>query len=688
MRWNNSVERHHKGLSNSDSSEEAGTSTTWSKVLSTIESLVDIGSMLILARGPIRPFDIAAVGLKSVHSGMAIYNIWTQEEEIDFESHFTGVDIDGNVTETPWRTVSTYIARMAFAGLEIRETVVPKLQKTKNGKLVYAAYTATVEGCEIGWCGSPAQSSVPGQLWSKNPRSISQLAAKRLWDIAGDDKLVKLQGALHDPIPYTMPDNLIETKFLQQVKRRVDKFLGAGVPRAIILDGEPGTGKTTVTASIAKVLGFRAIVVESTDLVGPNAGYGVYNEDGLQTAAGLTLVQLMRPEILIVNDVDRLDEEDQLKLLDLFDHAKAFAKIIFATTNDYTRLIEPVRRPGRLDDCIPVTGLSRKEIRLVAPDCGELTERMHGWPIAYVKDMQSRATVLGDEGLREIDEVERRLKEIRQAYRGGGGDDEDVVGDDIDDTDGEDVEHESTLVEVENNDIAKNTSDEASKLYRWNSGLRKRNAKKYTLRAHIKSLTREYERVGVDNARQEAKKTVARWVKNKTLLEVVPNECEFRDVKSKKVKSNPDKAEDLYFFADSPKEKATKAEWVKDYTKRYRHDPQCADPKGEAKNAVRAWIGTGLLKKVGVREDTGKPVRPTKPVKPTKSTKLAKSVGHVRSSETLYCYKWKPKVRKTKRDWIKSETRVFKKLEVPRPDHNARDFINRQIESGELKRSG
>jgi hypothetical protein len=175
------------------------------------------------------------------------------------------------------------------------------------------------------------------------------------------------------------------------------------------MDGEPGTGKTTAAAHMARKLNLRTVVMNVEDLVKLTADrHGVYK------AAGPELAEMLEPDILIVNDIDRISKDKQLPILDLLDNAKHYTKLIFVTTNHYRDLIEPVRRPGRLGDMISVPGLSREEIELIAPGLAHLADRMLGWPIDYVRDMQDRYDVLGEEAFDEFGEVQRRLEEVRK----------------------------------------------------------------------------------------------------------------------------------------------------------------------------------------------------------------------------------------------------------------------------------
>lgn len=184
-------------------------------------------------------------------------------------------------------------------------------------------------------------------------------------------------------------------------------FIHANEPWAIILDGEPGGGKTTAAGHLAQKMGFRTVVVNADDLCKQG-----HDSDGIH-ARGMELAEMLKPDIIIVNDIDRVEPKDQLALLDFFDNSKGFAKLVFATTNRYRDLIEPVRRPGRLDDLITVPGLDYEEIQRVAPAFSAHADRMLGWPIAYVRNMQKRYEVIGERAFEELDDMARRLSEVR-----------------------------------------------------------------------------------------------------------------------------------------------------------------------------------------------------------------------------------------------------------------------------------
>lgn len=371
----------------------------WGKVVATAQPLGHLAQQVILARGRLRILDYAALGVSATRAGVEIHSIWSRETVVNLTPYF---DHPGS----EWKIAPYFVSRVAFENLEIHEKIVETHKVVKGGKITQAAWTATVDGVEIGWVGEPAEETVPEYIWSKTPEKIRHIAARRLWEKAGADNILRIQG--EKTFPHFLPTDIVETNFLRMMQARVSKFLDKNVAWSIIMDGQPGTGKSVAVGYIAKKLGFKTVIVGAEDFC-----QRFQDRDGV-SAHGVQLAEILRPDILIVNDIDRVTLEDQLRLLEIFDNAKSYARLIFATTNHYRKLLEPVRRPGRLDDLITVPGLSLEEVKQIAPGLIAHAERMVDWPIAYVRNMQERFIVLGDTAIDEFDTVARRLEEIRK----------------------------------------------------------------------------------------------------------------------------------------------------------------------------------------------------------------------------------------------------------------------------------
>jgi len=398
-----------------DWDSDDGLKTLYEKVAASVGDVADLASSFLVARGELRTLDYIAFAIRGSSTCIELWNRWMPQgpsPAADLAKYFVHPG-------TPWKLASYYACSTAFDNIEIREQIVESHVERQKGKIHQAVWTAVIDGVEIGWISSPKCDKVPSRIWSKTPEKIKEIAASRLWDKCGEDKIVRFAGTTVRPCE--LPTNLIDTQSSLSVEARARKFLERSVPRAMVLDGQPGTGKSSLVGILARKLGFKTIIFGADDLLSTH-------RHGYEDIRGTELAEMMKPDVLIVNDIDRLREDSQLILLDVLDTAKAYAKLIFATTNHYRNLLEPVRRPGRLDDVIHVPGLGVEEILLIAPDMAPLAEKMVGWPISYVKDMQNRYNVLGDLAYEEFDEVAKRLREIQEdgKYEADSEEDEDA----------------------------------------------------------------------------------------------------------------------------------------------------------------------------------------------------------------------------------------------------------------------
>jgi hypothetical protein len=310
-----------------------------------------------------------------------------------------------------WSLVPRDLATCAFADCHIDAQPLPGFVSREKEKIIFAAWTATVHGARIGWLGPPEQSSVPSQIYTTaGIDAIRDLAALRLWEAVGPSQF----GRVHDgeARTYTPPSGLIETAAIRSVEARIRYFSQESTARSVLLQGEPGTGKTSLAYYLSQKLGYRTLVVDADDLCVSS----IWSSNGsAQTLSTIETLMMMRPSAVVINDIDRLADEQQVSLLQLLDNIKDYASLIFCTTNHYRSLIEAIRRPGRLDDLIFVHGLSLDEVQAVAPSVPHLHQHMVGWPIAYVREVQTRVTVLGTAmAVPEFEDVKLRLAEIRK----------------------------------------------------------------------------------------------------------------------------------------------------------------------------------------------------------------------------------------------------------------------------------
>ena len=124
---------------------------------------------------------------------------------------------------------------------------------------------------------------------------------------------------------------------------RVDQwraFMDQGIRRNILLQGPPGCGKSTFCKHVAREVSQRTLMLTSQ----------AYEE--LNFMRWRELLNFLAPEVVIVDDVDRVQEYRLESSLKNFEEGYCEVPLVFFTTNDHQRLPEAMRRPGRIDQIL------------------------------------------------------------------------------------------------------------------------------------------------------------------------------------------------------------------------------------------------------------------------------------------------------------------------------------------------
>lgn len=132
---------------------------------------------------------------------------------------------------------------------------------------------------------------------------------------------------------------------------RWKKFRHAGLRRNILIQGPPGCGKSTFCLHAARQLAQRVIMI-TPDLC-QYMSFSLWTE----------LLDFLRPDMVIIDDVDRINDYALENKLRLFEEGHCHVPFVLFTSNDHMRLPEPMRRPGRIDQILEVDAPTR-EIRL------------------------------------------------------------------------------------------------------------------------------------------------------------------------------------------------------------------------------------------------------------------------------------------------------------------------------------
>lgn len=130
--------------------------------------------------------------------------------------------------------------------------------------------------------------------------------------------------------------------------REVYEKLGAILPRGILLEGDPGLGKTLMAGCFIEESGLKSYIIRRTKEKGV---FLKYITEVFQKAAENA------PAVVLLDDLDKFANEDEnhqnaeeyVAVQSEIDAAKDSGIIVVATANDTDKLPESLLRPGRFD---------------------------------------------------------------------------------------------------------------------------------------------------------------------------------------------------------------------------------------------------------------------------------------------------------------------------------------------------
>lgn len=156
-------------------------------------------------------------------------------------------------------------------------------------------------------------------------------------------------------------------RYVGALERCIDEwrqFREVGIRRSVLLQGKPGSGKSTLCLHAARELTERAALLSAE----------VY--EAFHGAAWKTLLRILSPQMIILDDIDRVGSNILGAKLDSFEEGKGADELPFImfTSNDIEKIPGAFRRPGRIDQILlvnePEEGVKRAMIERFARRVG------------------------------------------------------------------------------------------------------------------------------------------------------------------------------------------------------------------------------------------------------------------------------------------------------------------------------
>jgi len=240
---------------------------------------------------------------------------------------------------------------------------------------------------------------------------------RQLADLFWRDKKHLNLSVTSDSMEYTIaePGDRAYEGTLTELYEVLRLYMEGEVRRVVLFNGKPGTGKSTLALNLADALSKRTLILSHKTLEWTSLDDWVY------------ILEMFQPEMLIIDDIDRLGSMLQKKLY-LFEEKSCNVPLVVLTSNHKDWLPDAFKRPGRIDQIIdmetPSSDIRREVVKKIAmmegveipEDRLDILDRIHRrYSGAYMVELFRRVKIEG--WTYNIPSYDQTFNELHEALR-------------------------------------------------------------------------------------------------------------------------------------------------------------------------------------------------------------------------------------------------------------------------------
>jgi hypothetical protein len=198
--------------------------------------------------------------------------------------------------------------------------------------------------------------------------------------------------------------NPIETENYLNIKQYLSDFKNKNENRSILLYGNPGVGKSYISAMIMKGFDFNWLrFVKFTDM------YEI-----------LDICKILKPNGIIFDDFDKIDLS-KADILDVMEELKRTVPVVIYTANDidFMKKFGAIMRPGRIDKFFEINSIDKRTVlNLIGKENEDIYGQIKEFPIAFIEECRAIMNVYGKQYLIDnLDELKERAKNNTQKVK-------------------------------------------------------------------------------------------------------------------------------------------------------------------------------------------------------------------------------------------------------------------------------